>query len=171
MTDFERIRDSALGYLTSEVRVVWVVDLSREGTDYDRAYQKLLSLRERLCRRFGLEPEDEDMEAMVDIAFDLEQAVARGIFDAAVFYATSGSIDRDGTERSHKRGWSMTRPFWMYGFHIAISSVPAVIRAAPAMDFHVNFSWRNAKASTSVITTLSLSTGTTLDVSPICSAR
>ena len=38
--------------------------------------------------------------------------------------------------------------------------VPAVIRAAPAMDFHVNFSWRNAKASTSVNTTLSLSTGT-----------
>lgn len=104
MTDFERIRDSALGYLTSDVRVGWVVDLSREGTDYDRAYHKLLSLRERLCRRFGLEPEDEDMEAMVDIAFDLEQAVARGIFDAAVFYATSGSIDRDSKERSHPKG-------------------------------------------------------------------
>ena len=51
MTDFERIRDSALGYLTPEERVSWVPDLSREGTDYDRAYQKLLSARERLCRR------------------------------------------------------------------------------------------------------------------------
>ena len=29
------------------------------------------------------------------------------------------------------------------------------------MDFQVNFSWRNTKASTSVMTTLSLSTGTT----------
>lgn len=91
MTDFERIRDSALGYLTLEERVSWVPDLSREGTDYDRAYQKLLSLRERLCQRFGLEPEDEDMEAMLGTAFDLEQAVARGMFDAAMGYAARDS--------------------------------------------------------------------------------
>ena len=88
MTDFERIRDSALGYLTPEERVSWVSDLSREDTDYDRAYQKLLSLRERLCQRFGLQPED--MEIMLDAAFDLEQAVARRIYDAAVDYAARG---------------------------------------------------------------------------------
>lgn len=88
MTDFERIRDSALGYLTPEERVSWVSDLSREGTDYDRAYQKLLSARERLCQRFALQPED--MEAVLDAAFDLEQAVARGIYDAAVDYAARG---------------------------------------------------------------------------------
>lgn len=90
MTDFESIRDSALGYLTKEQRVSWVSDLSREGTDYDRAYQKLLCLRERLCQRFHLQPEDEDMEAILGAAFDLEQAVARGIFDAAVEYAARG---------------------------------------------------------------------------------
>ena len=41
----------------------------------------------------------------------------------------------------------------------------------PIRDLAVNFSWRNTNASTSVITTLSLSTGTTFDASPICSAR
>ena len=90
MTDFERIRDSALGYLAPETRVSWVSDFSREGTNYDRAYEKLLSVRERLWQRFGLEPEDTDMEAIVEAAFDLEQAVAQGIFDAAVEYAARG---------------------------------------------------------------------------------
>lgn len=87
MTDFERIRDSVLGYLKPSERVCWVEDISREGTDYDRAYQRLLFLRERLCLRCGLQPEDEDMEAMLNAVLDLEKAVARGMFDAAVDYA------------------------------------------------------------------------------------
>ncbi len=37
-------------------------------------------------------------------------------------------------------------------------------------DLAVNCSCRKTKAKTSVITTLSLSTGTTLEASPICSA-
>ena len=107
MTDFERIRDSALGYLKPSERADWVRDISQEGSDYDAAYQKLMDVRER-------------------------------------------------------------RPYVPYS---TISKVPAVINTAPAMDFHVNFSWRNRNASTSVITTLSLSTGTTLDACPICRAR
>ena len=54
--------------------------------------------------------------------------------------------------------------------HSTISSVPAPIKAQPIRDFAVNSSCRNTNASTSVIITLSLSMGTTLDAWPICSA-
>ena len=51
-----------------------------------------------------------------------------------------------------------------------IINVPAVIRAPPIHAFMVGCSWRNTNASTSVMTTLNLSTGTTLEASPICKA-
>ena len=51
-----------------------------------------------------------------------------------------------------------------------ISRVPAPIKAQPRSDFAVKSSCRNTKANTSVMMTLSLSTGTTLEASPICSA-
>ena len=51
-----------------------------------------------------------------------------------------------------------------------MTSVPAPIRIQPIRDFVVNSSCRKIKASTSVMTTLSLSTGTTLEASPICKA-
>ena len=57
-----------------------------------------------------------------------------------------------------------------FSFYITMINVPAVISTAPTNDFAVNFSWRNTKARTKVITTLSLSIGTTLDASPICNA-
>ena len=47
-----------------------------------------------------------------------------------------------------------------------ISKVPAAIRAQPAMDLGVNCSCRISAASIIVITTLSLSMGTTLEASP-----
>lgn len=54
--------------------------------------------------------------------------------------------------------------------HSTISSVPAPMSTHPINDFGVNFSCRNTNASTSVKTTLNLSTGTTLQASPSCSA-
>ena len=86
MTDFERIRDSALGYLKPSERADWVRDISQEGSDYDAAYQKLMDVRERLSARLGTEEIDEDLEAMMNAAMELEKAVARGIFDAAMDY-------------------------------------------------------------------------------------
>ena len=47
---------------------------------------------------------------------------------------------------------------------------PAVMSIIPTRDFTVNCSCRKTKASTRVMTTLSLSMGTTLETSPICSA-
>ena len=57
-----------------------------------------------------------------------------------------------------------------YVSHSTISNVPAPIKAQPIRDFAVNSSCRNTNASTSVMITLSLSMGTTLDAWPICSA-
>ena len=54
--------------------------------------------------------------------------------------------------------------------HSTMTSVPAPIRIQPIRDFTVNSSCRKIKASINVMTTLSLSTGTTLDASPICKA-
>ena len=55
--------------------------------------------------------------------------------------------------------------------HSTINRVPAVISAQPIRLLAVNGSRRTINASTSVITTLSLSMGTTLQASPICKAR
>ena len=48
-----------------------------------------------------------------------------------------------------------------------MTSVPAPISKQPRSDFAVNFSCRKTNAITRVMTTLSLSTGTTFDASPI----
>lgn len=56
-------------------------------------------------------------------------------------------------------------------FYKTINNVPTPIKIHPIIDLAVNFSCKKTNASTSVITTLSLSIGTTLDASPICRAR
>lgn len=55
-------------------------------------------------------------------------------------------------------------------FQITIKSVPAPINAHPIKDFIEKLSCRNTNAIISVITTLSLSTGTTFDAFPNCNA-
>ncbi len=55
--------------------------------------------------------------------------------------------------------------------YVTMSRVPAPIRMQPSSDLGVNSSCRNTNARSSVITTLSLSIGTTFDASPICNAR
>lgn len=52
-----------------------------------------------------------------------------------------------------------------------INRVPAPISRQPMADLGVTCSCRNTAARTSVITTLSLSIGTTLLAAPVCSAR
>ena len=75
------------------------------------------------------------------------------------------SISRRPAEHSAGR-----RPFFIR-YHKTISSVPAPMSRQPIRDLGVKRSCRNTNASTSVMTTLSLSIGTTFDASPICSAR
>lgn len=55
-------------------------------------------------------------------------------------------------------------------FYITINKVPAAMSAPPIRLLAVNGSCRMKNASASVMTTLSLSMGTTLDAAPICRA-
>ena len=50
-----------------------------------------------------------------------------------------------------------------------INRVPVPMRIQPSREFKLNFSCRKTNANTSMMTTLSLSMGTTFDASPICS--
>ena len=56
------------------------------------------------------------------------------------------------------------QPHCETGIYRTIIKVPMPIRIQPIKDFGVNFSCRNTKASTKVIKTLNLSTGTTFDI-------
>ena len=51
-----------------------------------------------------------------------------------------------------------------------IINVPAAMRMQPMMDLALNFSFKKIKAKIKVMTTLSLSMGTTLEASPNCRA-
>ena len=82
MTTFEQLYGTVLGYLTPESQLPGVQDVTGEDSAYGQAYQALLDARERLCRRFGLSPEDPDLEAILSAVQTLEKATARGIFDA-----------------------------------------------------------------------------------------
>ena len=55
-------------------------------------------------------------------------------------------------------------------FYNTMNKVPAAMSAQPIRFLAVNGSCRMKNASASVMTTLSLSMGTTLDVAPICNA-
>ena len=69
-----------------------------------------------------------------------------------------------------KRELTQVSSLFSVVFYRTITSVPAVMRTMPTALFQVNGSWNRRKASTSVMTTLSLSMGTTLVTSPNCSA-
>ena len=82
MTTFEQLYGTVLGYFTPENQLSGVKDVTGAGSAYDRAYQDILAARESLCRRFGLSPEDHDLEAIMSAVQALEKATALGIFNA-----------------------------------------------------------------------------------------
>ena len=82
MTTFEQLYGTVLGYLTPENQLPGVTDITGEGSNYDRAYRDILTARESLCRRFGLSPEDKDLEAIMSAVQALEKATAQGVFNA-----------------------------------------------------------------------------------------
>ena len=58
----------------------------------------------------------------------------------------------------------------LFVYYNTITRVPAPISTHPIRDFTVNCSCKNTNPRIRVITTLSLSMGTTLDTVPICKA-
>ena len=81
-----------------------------------------------------------------------------------------GSLRIDKVKLSDAKAWLIKLQKDGRGYS-TITSVPAAMRAAPSRDLTENSSRRNTHARIRVMTTLSLSTGTTLEASPTCSAR
>lgn len=90
-------------------------------------------------------------------------------------FAIANEFTHTKTPRPHERPKQKTAGLRTGGlfttYHKTISSVPAPMSRQPIRDLGVKRSCKNTNASTSVMTTLSLSIGTTFDASPICSAR
>ena len=64
--------------------------LAREDSDYARAYADFWTARENLCRRFGMDWEDEDLERIMDGVLALEKDLGRRMFDAGMEFAKRG---------------------------------------------------------------------------------
>ena len=73
-------------------------------------------------------------------------------------------------DRLHRRSLASYPQGRYMDHHSTMSSVPSASRPQPRMDLSVNCSCRITAARIIVMTTLSLSIGTTLEASPICSA-
>ena len=77
----------------------------------------------------------------------------------------ANQISSSGNQQRYK--YSVSHSYFL---HNTISSVPAPISIHPSRDLTVNCSCKKINASRMVMTTDSLSTGTTFEASPICSA-
>lgn len=108
-------------------------------------------------------------EQMADPAIATDVAKLQGAFQKA-------DCPAGNTGAAIENGKNSVRvlPIYFHPYYIrnysTMTSVPAPIRIQPTMDFAVKSSCKNTNARISVSTTLNLSTGTTLDASPICSA-
>ena len=90
MDDFEEIYATMTGDRRLNGGVPWVESASVEGTDFERAYRELWMVRERLCRRFGMEWEDGDLERIMNAVMDLSEDVARRMFRYGIEYSERG---------------------------------------------------------------------------------
>ena len=85
MDEFEDIYLSMTGEL--EPGLPWVENAFAEGTECSRAYQELWAARENLCRRFGMDWEDKDLERIMNAVALLEEDFGRRMFRCGIEYA------------------------------------------------------------------------------------
>ena len=85
--DFELIYLKVTGNLRKEIDLPWVEDAFVEGTDFQQAYDTFWEARENLCRRFGMDWEDEDLERFMDGLITLERDLAQRMFYYGMVYA------------------------------------------------------------------------------------
>ena len=85
--DFELIYMKVTGNLREDISLPWVEDAFVEGTDFKRAYDTIWNAREGLCRRFGLDWEDGDLEGIMAGITDLKRDLAQRMFYYGMVYA------------------------------------------------------------------------------------
>lgn len=88
--DFEEIFNTVTGDQNEAFRVSWVENVWEKETGFQLAYEDFQEARENLCRRFGLDFEDPDLERFMDGVLKLEKDIARRMFLAGITYARKG---------------------------------------------------------------------------------
>jgi len=84
--DFQIIFDVVTGNAKKE-EFKWAENAFVEGTNYNAAYAELWKARENLCRRFGIDWEDEDLERVMNAVLKLEKDLAWRMFCCGLSYA------------------------------------------------------------------------------------
>lgn len=88
--DFERIYMKVTGNLSEDTSLDWVESAFVEGTDFQQAYDTFWEVRESLCRRFGMDWEDGDLERLMEGILSLGRDLARRMFYYGMVYARRG---------------------------------------------------------------------------------
>ena len=85
--DFEMIYMKVTGDLGEDISLPWVEDAFVNGTGFKQAYDAIWKARDGLCRRFGLDWEDQDLEGLMAGITDLERDLAQRMFYYGMVYA------------------------------------------------------------------------------------
>ena len=88
--DFEDIFSVMMGSQQPAAGISWVENGFRGETGIVTAYQNFWTAREHLCRRFGLDWEDADLELFMNGILELEREVAWRMFLYGIDYAQRG---------------------------------------------------------------------------------
>ena len=81
---YEDIFATVTGHMLPEYALDWVENGGVPGQDYYQVYEQLWEGRQELCDRFGLDWEDPSLEKIMRSVTDLEFALARRMFRAAL---------------------------------------------------------------------------------------
>ena len=85
--DFHSIFKIVTGCTEAEYPFHWIENAFIPGTQFFNAYEELWNARQNLCRRFGLDIADDDMEMIMNAIMDVEEDLAQRMFLYGIRYA------------------------------------------------------------------------------------
>ena len=85
--DCKRILAAVVGAMEAEYPFQWVENAFTPGTKFAKAYDDFWIAREHLCKRFGIDWEDDDLELIMNGIMNLEEDIGRRMFLYGVKYA------------------------------------------------------------------------------------
>ena len=88
----EQVYDCLLGQIVSEKALDWVENIYTDGSEYDRNYAAVLAAYRRLCRRLGVNEEDDDVETIINAMLRNEEIIALKMFESGVRYGKTEDL-------------------------------------------------------------------------------
>ena len=85
--DCNLILDMTTGVIDAKPPFEWVENAFAPGTLFSEAYEDFALARERLCERFGMAEDDEDLELIMNGLLKLEKDLGRRMFLCGLRYA------------------------------------------------------------------------------------